>query len=97
MTKKANAAIIPNVDGCFCKRLVILYIMHGWKPFCFAGRHYVPRELRGACEDIGASCRNTCNHIAFAIYCVAVWAMAHYVVLLCRSVLFLQEAHSIAK
>ena len=40
-----------------------------------------------------ASCRNTCNHIAFAIYCVAVWAMAHYVVLLCRSVLFLQEAH----
>jgi len=38
-------------------------------------------------------CRNTCNHIAFAIYCVAVWAMAHYVVLLCRSVLFLQEAH----
>ena len=39
-----------------------------------------------------ASCRNTCNHIAFAIYCVAVWAIAHYVVLLCRSVLFLQEA-----
>ncbi len=44
-----------------------------------------------------ASCRNTCNHIAFAIYCVAVWAMAHYAVLLCRSVLFLQEAHGIKK
>ncbi len=22
MVKKANAAIIPNADGCFCKRLI---------------------------------------------------------------------------
>jgi len=22
MAKKANAAIIPNADGCFCKRLI---------------------------------------------------------------------------